>query len=196
MGELFAYYDKDDDDLLCLDDFKCLYCEAIGGNSECPDCVEDEVLDPVAIFNENDTDYNEQICADEFGVIYDLYCDNCGYTQEDLIAHFDQNQDGCLCHLEFKEMFCYIKGVCSDEIKAKDVFDEFAGEDNTLSQSEFAVIFYLHCQECEKTIDEMFEIYDLDKNWQFTLEEFETLFCEELGICGCPVAGATCGSEA
>jgi hypothetical protein len=59
MTELFNQYDKDDDDLLCLDDFKCLYCEAIGGNSECPDCFEVEVLDPIEIFNENDTDYNE-----------------------------------------------------------------------------------------------------------------------------------------
>jgi Ca2+-binding EF-hand superfamily protein len=96
-------------------------------------------------------------------------------------------------------MFCYIKGVCpdEDEIHAKDVFAEFAGEDNTLSQSEFAVIFYLYCQECTKTIDEMFETYDLDKNWQFTLEEFQTLFCEELEICPCPHAGnPTCGAEA
>ena len=80
MTDLFAQYDKDDDNLLMLDDFKCLYCEGISGNSECPDCVPEEILDPITIFQENDTNYDEQICVDEFGAIYDLYCENCGYS--------------------------------------------------------------------------------------------------------------------
>ena len=77
MNQMFNHYDRDHDNLLCLEDLQCIFCEAIDGNEECPVCEHDGHLDPIEIFKEYDVDYSEQICPDEFGTLFYLYCNNC-----------------------------------------------------------------------------------------------------------------------
>ena len=86
MEQMFNHYDRDHDELLCLEDLQCIFCEDIEGNEECPVCAHDGALDPIEVFKEYDADYNEQICPDEFGVMYYLYCQDCVPDWEDLIT--------------------------------------------------------------------------------------------------------------
>ena len=103
------------------------------------------------------------------------------------MASYDDDKDGCLCLHEWKQLFCYLTGICpeEDEIHPDVLFNEFAGDDDRLSKTEFSIIYYLHCQECTQSQDELFDLYDEDHDYLLTLEEFSKLSCEVLGYCGC-----------
>ena len=59
IEQMFNHYDRDSDELLCLEDLQCIFCEAIDGNEDCPVCEHDGDLDPITVFKAYDEDYNE-----------------------------------------------------------------------------------------------------------------------------------------
>ena len=141
---LMMKYDEDDDHLISLEEFTQLWCnEEYSDEPDNGDAGEAE-----DVFNQFDVDHNEQICGAELQIIYYLYCDNCGYNMQDLLVAYDENQDECLCLLEFKQMYCYLTGICpaSPELDAEEIFNQFDLDNSgNLSPQEYAIVHYLHC---------------------------------------------------
>jgi Ca2+-binding EF-hand superfamily protein len=182
---LMMKYDEDDDHLISLEEFTELWCNE--EHSEEPNSNGDagEALD---VFNEFDVDHNQQICGPELSIIYYLYCDNCGYSMIDLQVAYDENEDSCLCLPEFREMYCYLTGICpeGEELVAEEIFNQFdLNKDGVLSPQEYAIVHYLHCQECSQSMVEAFNTYDENSDNTLVLGELKHLFCEVLGYCGC-----------
>ena len=100
IDDLFEQYDLDNDYKFSPEEFIQLYCNEIVGKED------NEPPVPEELFHEHDIDHNELICVDELDFIYNLYCDDCGYDLEGLVAHYDSTDDGCLCIYEFEEMMC------------------------------------------------------------------------------------------
>jgi Ca2+-binding EF-hand superfamily protein len=90
---------------------------------------------------------------------------------------------------------CYLTGVCpeEDEVKPEEVFNEFDNNnDGNLSNTEFSIIYYLYCMECEQTLNEIIQQYDEDDDYLLSLEEYTKFSCEVLGVCGCNHEGNVC----
>ena len=189
IDDMFMQYDLDQDYKFGPEEFIELYCNEIIGKGDTEPPVPEE------LFEEYDTNHNELICVDELETIFNLYCYECGYTLEDLVAQYDETGDGCLCSLEFAEMMCYLTGVCPPEGETRpvDIFTEFDGNnDGKLSNTEFSIIYYLYCMECEQSLEEAVAQYDVDHDYLLSLEEYSKFSCEILGICGCNHEGNTC----
>ena len=123
-------------------------------------------------------------------MIYYDYCENCAQDLDDYFITYDANTDTMLTLTEFKCWWCEIvngnmNGACPDcnphsnELEPSTVFNEFAGNDGKLDQSEFAIVYYLHCQHCTESMSEIFSQYDKDDDDLLALDpEFNCLWCE------------------
>ena len=122
---LMMKYDEDRDHVISLAEFTELWCNE--EHAEIPDETETDPREPADVFGESDVDHNLLICEDEFNMIYYLYCDDCGYTKAELLATYDENEDGCLCLPEFKDLYCYLTGICpeDEELNAQEIFTQF-----------------------------------------------------------------------
>jgi hypothetical protein len=113
-------------------------------------------------------------------------------TEGELIAAFDTFENGCLSVCEFYDMFCDLTGICPDfegecdhdgdqcPAEATVIFAEFDADDNDLlDEHEIFLVYVAHCPTCTKSINDLMIQYDLNQDWNLTLEEFKRMYCNE-----------------
>ena len=174
VEELWAEYDTNGDGFFSLDEYTAMVCYEI----ECATTA-------ATLFVESDVDEDGFIASYEFTYFYNHHCENKAKSIEDLFAEYDLNNDGRFSLEEFTQLYCNECGkepeepACIGEATA--IFEQYdSNDDEKLPKTEFAIIYYLHCQECTKSIDELYGEYDKDHDYKLSLEEFQELYCAEI----------------
>ena len=157
----------DNDYLLDINEFMDLWCLISGDCSDYHNVAKHW-------FETYDVDNSECIELLELQELYNHYIGNYGYGVGEFMVMYDLNNDACLNKEEFGELYADIsqegndddqnqvsEDDCSQE--AIDIFENRDyNDDGKIDENEFAVTYYLLCQDCELTEEQLISAYDKD----------------------------------
>jgi Ca2+-binding EF-hand superfamily protein len=117
---------------------------------------------------------DDYISEDEFTLIYYFYFQGSGKTLDELFAEHDHhNVDDFMDVYEFCHIYNNDLATVDCATESAGVFADFDEDSNELlDEVEFSKVYLLFCQDCIKTLQELYAFYDDDHDGKLSLAEF------------------------